>query len=444
MWKAENLGSSTSKESVSRKPTPAPKSRFGFFKARSTATESAGVSLPGVPAFELEVGWGGDGRSLIGDGDDEDMRQRRDARWDMNKRLIRDERDGNDRRKEIKKWTMNAEEAEGNEEDDDDDENTAERFDSRKVDGKGVNEKYADSFSLKSLDSVHTKSESGIQNLPCSESPTASLASDDNDSESVYSQPEFPSATSPPFADPNKSQCTEREKKYQPATLHARSYLDDFLADSLGPTIPILPNHEVLECGWRLLFCEPVFNTQRFIEFKAELGSRSVQIVYLGDGETADRDWDVNLVQIGGFVLGQEDGFRFSGGLLRALGWARWRCSKASPSVPSSHALLPSLDPFDTDSDPSPTTLSAPSEPMPPPQPPHDPQTCTCLTKIKRVLVYAVILCKTTSHAGEDILVRVPSHILPLRIETFGWRPQREVEVIKYAELARGAAESGR
>ena len=268
--------------------------------------------------------------------------------------------------------------------------------------------------SFVSLRSVALGSEAQTRASTLARSPSPSLEGSHGDSESVYSQPEVTIGNE--YLEPSTKASITNDKlmkiseQYQPTTLRARDYLDTMLAATLGPTIPLLPYNEARGQGWRVLSCTNVINNLRYSRFTSELGKSAVQIVFLGRRQLAASTNNLNVLTGEGFTAGQEmGGYRFSRGLIKPLAYSRWDCSTV--------AL--------------------------PPRPHHDARKCFCPTKTKSVLVCAIVRGAMTRNVGDDMIVQEGRYVLPLRIETFGWRPQFVEEVARYAEYARSIIGGG-
>jgi hypothetical protein len=401
--------------------------------------------------LELEYTWGTDGHEVNGVyQEDDEARELRIAQQAQTRRMVQlgkgdGERETRGRaRPDLQNWVM-AYGVDGFDDPNEDKHNEEEKksVQAGEEGEEGPDDKQrADSFSLE-------KELTSLSRAPSQrQSRTPSPAPHDDSSESVYSRHSIVPATSFPVLGPKKRTSVNLEQPH-PVTLDARSSQNAILADFLGETDHYSENHAVLSCGWRLLHWKDALSVPRIGEFQTEMGNRGVWIAYLGGSNKFTYEIGnpfTAALQRDGFILRrEEDGHRISRTLLRALSQANWQCSKSSSRQPSlaspdiSSLLLCSLL-VDPNSNPAPTiepchrkVSTAPSW-----QPVHDPQTCSCPTKIKRVLVCAVIVSlKTSKIIAEDVVVSEPGYIMPLRIETFGWRPENVAEVRKYAEMAR-------
>jgi hypothetical protein len=424
---------------------------LGFFKIKTSRPELPPLP-PEVPlVLELEYTWGTNGHE-VNDvyREDEEARDLRLAQQAQTRRMVQlgkgnGERETRGRaRPDLQNWVM----AYGAEGFDDPNEDNADDEEKKGVQTRGNgaegwdNKERTDSFSLeKELTSL-----SRVPSQRQRRTPSPPLY--DDGSGSVYSRHSILTATSLSVLGPKKRTLVSLEQPH-PVTLDARSSHNAMLASFLGETDHYSENHAVLSCGWRLLHWQDALSVPRFGEFQREMGNRGVWTAYLGGVDKATYEIGspfAAALQREGFMLRRkEGGHMVSRTLSRALSQANWQCSKsssrrlslASPDISS--LLLCSL-PGDPHSNLAPTVK--PSHPKVSIatswQPIHDPQACTCPTKIKRVLVCAVIVSSEASKiVGEDIMVSEPGYIMPLRIETFGWRPETVAEVRKYAEMAR-------
>jgi hypothetical protein len=199
------------------------------------------------------------------------------------------------------------------------------------------------------------------------------------------------------------------EGKSQRAELLARKYGALILEDTcIGNSVQRTPKGDPLSAktyGWRLVGAKQVVNPLRIIPFAETLNIKQDG----GEGEKADEDSNTKLIYIGvggyddlekilqDMSTGPSDKLREASSenphvALAYSTYSSWRCKKSKSAI-------------------------------------HDPLDCVCENKTKKMIV-----CATATDQSDDAAV------VPLRVETFVWRPQDVDELQAYADFAKDVA----
>jgi hypothetical protein len=185
-----------------------------------------------------------------------------------------------------------------------------------------------------------------------------------------------------------------REGELQKSDLMARKYCALMLEDSIGNMVRRTEKGDPLSVktyGWRLVSSKQVANPHLvipFSEIKKQSNINECTLVYIGIGDDG-----VDAI-FKGANKGMTNQFSEASSPhpQEALGYSAWRCDESKITA---DAVI------------------------------HDARICVCKDKTKQVLVCA------TARDGQGTEM-----IVPVRVETFVWRPEGIEEVNAYAEFA--------